>query len=229
MARGVGEFLRNYVFKNLAFKIVSLAIAVLLWWVVGRDQPVEVPVSVPLEFVNAPANLDINSDYPLQARVTLRGPQRQLQNLNASEVHAVINMRGAAPGEHTYDLSPDNIRVPRSVKVMQIVPSQIHVSFDRSIERTVRVQPRVIGTLVSGYGIRQVKAQPETITILGPERRVSAIDTAMTDPVDATGVVGAGVFTTHAYVADPLVRVQSPGAIHVTVETEKVAGSAGRP
>jgi YbbR domain-containing protein len=229
MAHGIGDFFRNYVFKNLPFKIVSLAIAVLLWWVVGRDQPVEMPLTVPLEFVNAPANLDINSDYPLQARVTLRGPQRQLQNLNASEIHALVNTRGAEPGERTYDLTADNIRAPRNVRVVQIVPAQIHVTFDRSVERAVRVQPRVIGTLVSGYSIRQVKAQPGTITILGPARRVNAIDTAMTDPVDATGVVGSGVFTTHAYVADPLVRVQSPEPIHVTVETEKVSRGAGQP
>ena len=229
MAHGVGDFFRNYVFKNLPFKIVSLAIAILLWWVVGRDQPVEIPVTVPLEFVDAPSNLDINSDYPLQARVTLRGPQRQLQSLTPAEIHALVSLRGATPGEHTYDLTAENLRVPRSVKVVQIVPAQIHVNFDRSIERAVRVQPRVIGTLVSGYGIRQVTAQPETITILGPARRVNAIDTAMTDPVDATGVVGAGVFTTHAYVADPLVRVQSPEPIQVTVQTEKVSRGTGQP
>ena len=51
-----------------------------------------------------------------------------------------------------------------------------------------------------------------------------AIQTAMTDPVDATGVVGSATFTTHAYVADPLVRVQTPDAIHVTVNTAKTIG-----
>ena len=43
----------------------------------------------------------------------------------------------------------------------------------------------------------------------------------MTDPVDATGVVGRATFTTHAYVPIRLVRVQTPGPIHVTVTTEK--------
>ncbi len=91
------------------------------------------------------------------------------------------------------------------------------------------VQPRVIGTLLSGYGITDVTTDPATITIVGPERRVQAIQTAMTDPVDATGVVGKATFTTHAYVADPLVRVQTPGPIHVTVNTEKTSGRAGQP
>ena len=107
--------------------------------------------------------------------------------------------------------------------VVQIVPGQFHISFDRSVARTVSVQPRVIGTLLSGYGITTVAASPSTITIVGPEQRVQAIQTAMTDPVDATGVVGEATFTTHAYVSDPLVRVRMPRPIHVTVNTGKVS------
>jgi len=223
MAASLADFFRKYVFANLPFKLVSLAIAVLLWWAVGRDQPIEIPVTVPLEFQHAPANLDINSDYPLQARVTLRGPERLLHGMNPSQVHAVLDLRGATPGERTFDLTAQDIGAPRSVKVVQIVPSQFHISFDRSATRTVRVQPRVIGTLLSGYGITRVSAEPANITIVGPEKRVDEIQTALTDPVDATGVMGSGTFITHAYVSDPLVRVQTPQPIHVTVSTEKIS------
>ncbi len=226
---GIGHFFRNYVVNNLPFKVVSLAIAILLWWAVGRDQPIEIPVTVPLEFQHAPANLEINSDYPLQAQVTLRGPERLLQGMNPSEVHAILDLRGVAPGDRTFDLTAQDVHTPRSVRVAQIVPSQFHISFDRSVTRVVPVQARVIGRLLSGYGITEVTADPTSITIVGPERRVDGIQTAMTDPVDATGVVGSGTFTTHAYVSDPLVRVQTPEPIHVTVNTGKLSGRAGQP
>jgi YbbR domain-containing protein len=229
MGESIRNFVRKYILKNLPFKLVSLAIAVMLWWAVGRDQPIEIPMTVPLEFQHAPSNLEINSDYPFQTLVTVRGPERLLQGMRPSAVHAILDLRGAGPGERTFDLTADDIHVPRNVKVIQIVPSQFHISFDRSSRRTIPVQPRVIGALLSGYGITEVTADPKTITIIGPERRVQAIQTAMTDPVDATGVVGTATFTTHAYVADPLVRVQPPGAIHVTVSTEKTSGKAGQP
>jgi YbbR domain-containing protein len=229
MANSVAHFFREYVLKNLPFKLVSLAIAILLWWSVGRDQFIEMPLTVPLEFQNSPANLDINSNYPFQARITLRGPERVLQGMTPSEVNAVLNLHNAGPGEQTFELTPQDIHVPRSVRVVQIVPSQFHISFDRSVTRSIRVQPRVIGTLLSGYGIAGVTADPAQITIVGPEKRVDAIQSAMTDPVDATGVVGKATFTTHAYVSDPLVRVESPDAIRVTVDTAKTAGGAGQP
>jgi len=229
MASSVGNFFRKYVIRNLPFKLVSLAIAILLWWAVGRDQPIEIPMTVPLEFQNAPANLDINSDYPFQTRVTLRGPQRLLQQLNPSQVHAIIDLQGAQPGERTFDLSRRDIHTPRGVQVVQLVPAQFHISFDRSVKRSVPVQARVVGTLLSGYGITEVTTDPATVTIMGPERRVNAIQAAVTDPVDATGVVGKGTFTTDAYVADPLVRVPAPGPIRVTVRTGRISEKSGQP
>ena len=229
MTGSIGNFFRKYVLNNLPFKLVSLAIAILLWWAVGRDQPIEMPLTVPLEFQNAPSNLDINSNYPFQTRVTLRGPERTLRSLNSSEVNAVLDLHDAGPGERTYDLMPQDIRVPHGVRVVQIVPSQFHISFDRNVTRTVPVQPRVIGTLLSGYGIMRVAASPPAITIVGPQKRVAAIQTAMTDPVDATGVVGQASFTTHAYVSDPLVRVQTAEPIRVTVDTAKVSQGTGQP
>ncbi len=72
-------------------------------------------------------------------------------------------------------------------------------------------------------------AQPSMVTIVGPERRVKTIDSVITDPVDATGVVGSATFTTHAYVADPLVRLQTAVPIHVTVTTENASQTASKP
>ena len=215
------NFFRKYVLQNLPFKLVSLAIAIMLWWAVGRDSAIEIPMTVPLEFQHAPSNLLINSDYPFQAQITLRGPEHLLQEVRPSQVHAVLDLEGAGPGEQTYDLSASQVRVPHNVKAVQVVPAQFHISFDHSATRTVEVQPRAIGTLLSGYEIENMEAVPSRVTIVGPEKRVNTIVSAMTDPVDATGVVGSATFTTHAYVSDPLVRVQPTGPIHVTVTTEK--------
>ena len=32
----MANFFRNYIFKNVSYKLVSLLIAVMLWWGVGR-------------------------------------------------------------------------------------------------------------------------------------------------------------------------------------------------
>lgn len=223
MLKSTLHFFRKYVLKNLPFKLISLAIAIMLWWAVGRDSSIEIPMTVPLEFQHAPSNLEITSDYPFQAQVTLRGPEHLLQEMRASQVHALLDLEGAEPGERTFDLSASQVRAPHNIKVVQVVPAQFHISFDYRATRTVPVQPRVIGSLLSGYEMKQPVADPSQVAIVGPERRVNTITSALTDPVDATGIVGSATFTTHAYVSDPLVRVQAPRSIQVTVTTEKVS------
>ena len=223
------DLLRKYVLKNLGLKITSLFIAVLMWWALAHDPTVEIPMSVPVEFHDAPTNLVISSENPFQVQITLQGPERILRAISPSQVHAVIDLQGATPGERTFDLAARQIHVPRDVEVVQVVPSQFHISFDRSATRSVEVRPRVIGSFATGYGITDVSANPRQITIEGPESRVDAIEAAITDPVDATGVVGHATFATHAYVADPLVRVQHPQPIHVTVTTARISKASGQP
>jgi len=223
------EFFRRYVLHDLGLKVLALLISVGLWWIVGRDPVVESIESAPIEFQHAPDNLVMTSESSFEVRVTVNGPERLVRVLKPSEITAVLDLAGVKPGERTFDLGPRQIRVPRGLTVEQVVPSQIHIDFNPSATRTVDVRPRVIGTFVSGYGITEVAADPSTITIVGPQNRVDAIDMAITDPVDATGVVGRATFTTHAYVPDPLVRVQHPAPIHVTITTGKSSRGAGQP
>ncbi|HVP56229.1 MAG TPA: CdaR family protein [Candidatus Eisenbacteria bacterium] len=223
------EFFRKYVLHDLGLKLMALTIAFGLWWMVGRDPVVESVETAPIEFHHAPNSLIMTSEGPFEVRVTVSGPERMVRSLNPSEITAVLDLAGVNPGEQTFDLGPKQIHVPRGLTVEQVVPSQIHIDFNPSATRTVEVRPRVIGTFVSGYGITDVTAYPAMIMIEGPQNRVNAIDMAITDPVDATGVVGKATFTTHAYVADPLVRVVHPAPIHVTVTTGKSSRGAGRP
>jgi YbbR domain-containing protein len=215
------NFLRQYVFHNFVLKVLSLGVAVLLWMAVARDPVAEVALNVPVEFHNAPEHLEINSETIPQVQVRVRGPVRAVRDISATEVHAVIDLANVQPGERTYDLSPARIHVPDGVQVVQAVPAQIRIAFDRRESRQVEVKPRVIGTFASGYRIEQVTALPQSVTIVGPAAHVQGVETAITDPVDASGVVGTATFSTHAYVSDPLVRLANPSPIRVTVTTEK--------
>ena len=217
------DFLRKYVFHNFGLRAVSLIAAVLLWFAVTREPVAEVALSVPVEFHNSPEHLEISTEAIPQVQVRVRGPVRAVRDLTSSEVHAIIDLEQAKPGERTYDLNPRRIRVPEGIEVVQAVPSQMRLSFDARATRDIEVLPRVIGTFAAGYRIDQVKANPTTITITGPAKHVQGVEAAVTDPVDATGVVGSATFITHAYVSDPLVRLTDPNPIHVTVTTQKNA------
>lgn len=215
------DFLRRYIFHNIGLKLVSLLIAVLLWTAIARQPVAEIALNVPIEFVNAPANLEISSEAIPQIQVRLRGYSGVLRDMNASQIHASIDLSNARPGERTYDLPASRIHAPRDVEVEEVIPSQFRISFDTRATRTVEVSPRVIGTPAPGYHLQEVAVDPPNVSVSGPTRRLESLQSVNTDPVDASGVIGRATFTTHAYVSDPMLHLVTPSTVHVTVVTAK--------
>lgn len=216
------HWMRKHVFGHLRLKVVSLLIALALWWAVAHDQPAEIALSVPIEFYNTPEHLEISSERIQRAEVRVQGPARILREMTNADIDAVIDLAGAKVGERTFDLTPKQIRhLPHNVQILQVVPSQVRLELDRSATKIVDLTPRVIGNFPAGYRLGSVEVTPAKITVVGPESRLNNIDSAITDPVDATGLVGHGTFTTQAYLGDPLVQLMNPQPIHVTVTTVK--------
>ncbi|HVP52928.1 MAG TPA: CdaR family protein [Terriglobales bacterium] len=218
------DFFQRYVLHNLALKLIALVSAVLLWSAVSREPVVETAYSVPVELHQVPPNLEITTSGIPLAQVRLRGPERRIRQLTAADVHPIISLAGSGTGEHTYDLTASQVRVPYGMEVVQVTPSEIRIGFDHSLVRQIEIHPRITGRLEKGSGVLRVTTDPTAITVIGPQAHVQAATTAITDPIDITGVRGSATFTTNAYVPDPLVRELKPEQIHVTVVTGQISG-----
>ena len=216
------DFLQRYVFAHFGYKVISLALAIGLWWAVSHDPVAEVEVTVPIEFHRIPTNLEISAVNIPEAQVRVRGPERVIHEMRPQEVHVEVDLAGVKPGERTFDLTSQHVVLPRDVEVVQVVPSQVRLSFDIGASKQVPVRPRVIGTFAPGFRIAKVSAEPAEVTIGGPKQRVEAVEAATTDPVDVSGNMDRGMFVTNAFVPDPLVQIVRPMPVRVTVVMERV-------
>lgn len=220
------DFLRRHVLHNLGLKLLSLGLAVALWLAVARDPVAEVAVDVPIEFHNVPENLEISSENIPRAQIRVRGPQRVVRRLQTADITVEIELSTIKPGERTFDLTADQIHHPKEVQVVQIIPSQFHLTFDARLTRQVPVHPRVVGAFAPGYAIGHIVSEPAAVTISGPQTRVQAVEAAITDSVDASGTMDRATFVRHAYVSDPLVQVMNSNPVRVTVIMEKAGAGA---
>ena len=215
------DFTRRHIFHNLGLKVISLLIATGLWLAVSSEPPSEVAFNVAIVFQNMPEDLEISSPTIPSAQVRVRGPERLVRRLQASDIHEEIDLSGMKPGERTFDLNTSQVGLPDKLVAVQIVPSQIHLSFDRRITRIVPVRPRVVGTFASGYSIAQVKSDPENVEISGPKKSVDDVESAITDPIDVSGLTGRTTYSRHAYVSDPLIQVVSSRPVRITIIMER--------
>jgi YbbR domain-containing protein len=221
-------FLRRYVFHNFALKLVALAAAVMLWVAVARDPIDYVAVKVPVEFQHAPDNLEISTENIPEVQIRVRGPGRVVRQLAQSEVHAVIDLAGAKPGEHTYDLAGPQIRLPREIELVQVVPPQLQLTFDWSAWRDIPIQARVLG--LNPALPSAVRVEPPTALILGPKKQVEDIHSAYTDAIDVAGITGETRFSgVHIFVTDPMVRVTHPLIVSVVVTPGNQSGAPAPP
>jgi YbbR domain-containing protein len=218
-------FFQRYVLHNFGLKVLSLLLAAGLWFLISPDeQPAEVAVRAPIVFQHVPSHLEISSESIPEAQIRVRGPERVIRQLQANEIHAEIELADVKPGDRTFDLTSQQVRHPRDVTVVQVVPSQLHLAFDTRLTRDVEIHPRI--TVAADEQIIKSDADPPSVTITGPSHHVERIDAATTDPIDASGTRGAAVFTTNVFVGDPLVQVVHTTSIRVTVVVQKAGATA---
>jgi len=216
------EFFRRFVLHNFWLKLLSLLMATGLWMAIAPDQePAEVAVRVPIEFRHVPQGLEISSTTIPDAQIRVRGPERLIQELRSTDIHAELELADVKPGERTFNLTAQQIRHQRDLHVVQVVPGQVHLSFDMRMTRDVEIRPRVTGSFLAGEQIAKVLVDPERITITGPRHHVEMMDAATTDPIDASGTTTQATFVTNVFVADALVQVVQPTVVRVTVIMEK--------
>src|SRR5450432_409157 len=135
----MADFIRQHVLHNLGIKLLSLMLAVGLWLAVASDPPAEIAVTVPIQFLNIPENLEISTETIPQAQVRVRGPQRVVRRLQPADISAEIELGGMKAGERTFDLTADQIHKPRELEIKQVIPNQFHLSFDTRLTRQVPV------------------------------------------------------------------------------------------
>lgn len=206
---------------RLPLKIISVALAALLWLLVSGEQIVERALRIPLQFTNLPPALELVGEAPSVVDVRVRGSSGALARMSAGELVAVLDLRSARAGRRLFHLSGSDVRAPFGIDVVQVTPSSVPIGFEPSATRVVRVVPEVEGNPADGFAIGTVTAEPDTVEVVGPQSIVKGLTEAMTEPVSVDGARGTVSEMVTVGVADPAVRLRSPVAARVTVTIDR--------
>lgn len=204
-------------FRHFGLKLLSVALGALIWLLVSGEQIVERTMRIPLEFTSLPAELELVAAPPTLVDVRVRGSSGALSRVASGELVAVVDLRAARPGQRLFHLTADDVRAPFGIQVVQISPSNVSVSFETSATKVVPVVPEVDGDPLDGYLVGTVTADPPTVTVVGPASAVAQLTRAITEPVSVAGVSDEVVEMVNIGVADPSVRLASPGSARVSV------------
>jgi len=209
--------------RNLGWKFLSLALAILLWYAIVEEPELATSVSAPIEYKNLPADLEMSSDVLDRLHLEVRGPSGQLHTADLANMSVVLDLAPVhRPGERTFTIEQGNVNLPSGVILSRAVPAQIRLRFETRVSREVPVRVRYSRQPPAGYSIARQQVEPSTIRVIGPESRVNRVEAVQTDPIDLSNVVGESRFEVHTYVADSQVRLASSPVVRVKVILEKI-------
>jgi hypothetical protein len=179
--------LRGVFLDNLGLKILSLAIAFILWLVVFRGgQSVEQVLTVPLRVLPEPSSVVINqSTYAVKLRI--EGAPVVLRQLMPADLIARVPIPRGRTGHFTLAVEPGYLNLPRDVRVTNLAPPSVTITVEHTKNKRVRIVADIVGKPAPGFKVAEWKAQPATIEVVGAESEVKAIKEVQTEPVDVSG------------------------------------------
>ena len=212
----------SWITENLALKLLSLLVAVLLWLATVGEPEIVTAQSVPVQYRNTPPNLEISSELTDSALVEMRGSSERL----SGPTNAVVILdlgENTRPGERTYSILAEHVKLPPGITFLRAVPSQIRMRLEYRVSREVPVVVRYSSPVPEGYRIDKQEVNPQLVRIVGPESLVNAIDKVQTDPIDLAARDELQTFRVHPFAGDPQVRIErSDLMVSVKVELQKV-------
>lgn len=209
------KWLLGVLTQNTGWKMLSLAIAVVVWAMVANEPEISTFVSVRVAYKNLAQNLEISSDPVTTVKLELRGPSGQLRGLEdgGAGPEVILDMSRVQTGERTFPIGDGNVRLGRGVQLVRSIPSEVRFHFERSEQRTLKVTPRFLSR--DGYEVVDFTVKPDSVAVAGPASRIDALNGVLTDQVNIPEQAGSFDYPVNTFVEDPFVRF--PGVSRVTV------------
>jgi YbbR domain-containing protein len=147
----------------------------------------EITLAVPVTFEHIGHDLIAFHNIPvLEAR--LKGPSRVLKALKDRQLSYKIDLSGAKPGPLFIKISPEMIKVPRRVSVIQIDPASFTITIDKRMEKIVPIVADLNKDPAPVYIISRVVTVPSMVRLAGPMSVLDKISAVRTTPVDVGGL-----------------------------------------
>jgi len=180
--------MRKFLLENIGLKIAAVLLSIVLWvFVTSRGQS-ELSVDAPLEFKNIPQGLEVVNHPVKTITLTIRGQERFIKNIRPSDVRVPVDLSKAKKGESVYYIRRDDIVLPHAITVTNIIPSNIKVTVEETVAKTVKVIALITGEPERGYYVKSIDVRPQTAEIEGVRSEIARVKNIKTESLDITGL-----------------------------------------
>lgn len=220
------KLIRNLFLRNWELKLLSVLIAFVVWLSLIPEEKTfsEKTLTIPLETHNIPADMELVEKPDATVDVTIRAPNRMINEISAANVFAKLNLSRASIMQQEYPLNETMISIPTGAEVVRISPTMVRLKLERTTELSLDVVPNIIGQAKEGYGIAKIEVQPPRVLVKGPESKFGPKDRVSTSPVDISELTASTEVEADLILPKPDLRLASPRAkVRVRIFIEQIS------
>lgn len=170
--------------RHRLLKLLSLLLALALWFAVSGEERTETTINMALEMVNLHHSLMVTSEVPPSLQVRVVGPRSIVNNLSQSRLTETLDLAGYKTGRHTFYLGPNSFSLPRGVQVIRIQPNPLNLTLAATLTQTLPIKPVLDNKPPEGYEVISVQTRPPQVTVKGPYPELAELNFLPTLPID---------------------------------------------
>ncbi|MEK6528330.1 MAG: CdaR family protein [Nitrospirota bacterium] len=182
--------INKFITTNPWLKLISLILAMALWFFVVSKGRSVITVDVPIGFKNVPAKLAV-AGKPVPVSISIEGQESVLNKLKEGDVSVILDLSGVKTGKVSLPVSIDKVTVPKAVNVIEILPLSVDLLIEEKVRKSVPVRPIIVGLPAEGFLIKAIEVTPSEVEIEGMRKDVARVYFVKTDIIDVTGVTGS--------------------------------------
>lgn len=163
----------NMVQKNLPAKIISLVVAIALWFFVMTEQNpvIEGTFTVPVQVVNAPTGYSISRSVD-NVRIKVRGQRSLFATATEADFKAYVDLHGIDEGKQAVKVQ---YALPQGFEFVEISPETVTVMVDRNIQKQFKAEMVLSGNPAAGLKVANVSSAVQQVTVEGPRSAVNTV------------------------------------------------------
>lgn len=184
----MNRIFKNILTENLTIKIISIALALFLWFFVTFKGQTETSLDIPLEFKNTPSDMEVFKQSAKKISVSISARERILKEISQNDIRVVVDISNVKLGENSIPITKSSIKLPRGIEILRIDPSTVKLLVDKKEQKTIPVRPVITGKPEKGFIISAVEVNPPLIKIEGAQKELDRIRLIKTEPIDIEGI-----------------------------------------
>ena len=170
---------RGFFESPLFLKIISVFLAIILWFFVAGNNPDRLGTEVRRTFNDIPLVVrNLGADLLVAETVenvtfSLQGVPAAFDGLTPAHLEAYVDLNGRKEGWHELRI---NAIAPPGVSVVRIEPPRANILLDDLISRQMGVEASIQGEATGGLVMLDNNFEPQYVFVQGPRRKVEQVE-----------------------------------------------------